>query len=96
MPMHVLGPAALGLGYIYQANPSCPCYNLYIYIELFYSYVSTYVHMHYNYACIGTAFMCTRNSLNWLILFSPYMFIHASHMHLGITLSALDIANGIS
>ena len=27
-----LGPAALGLGHIYQANPSCPCYNLYIYI----------------------------------------------------------------
>ena len=28
---HALGPAALGLGYIYQANPDCPCYNL-IYI----------------------------------------------------------------
>ena len=27
-----LGPAALGLGHIYQANPSCPCYNLYMYI----------------------------------------------------------------
>ena len=27
---HALGPAALGLGHIYQANPSCPCYNLYI------------------------------------------------------------------
>ena len=25
-------PAALGLGHIYQANPSCPCYNYYIYI----------------------------------------------------------------
>jgi len=25
-----LGPAALRLGYIYQANPSCPCYNYYI------------------------------------------------------------------
>ena len=23
-------PAALELGHIYQANPSCPCYNLYI------------------------------------------------------------------
>ena len=23
---------ALGLGHIYQANPSCPCYNLYIYM----------------------------------------------------------------
>ena len=22
-----LGPAALGLGHIYQANPECPCYN---------------------------------------------------------------------
>ena len=32
---HALGPAALGLGHIYQANPSCPCYNLYIiYIAL--------------------------------------------------------------
>ena len=29
---HALGPAALGLGHIYQANPSCPCYNYYIYI----------------------------------------------------------------
>ena len=29
---HALGPAALGLGHIYQANPSCPCYNLYIII----------------------------------------------------------------
>ena len=27
---HALGPAALGLGHIYQAKPSCPCYNLYI------------------------------------------------------------------
>ena len=27
---HALRPAALGLGHIYQANPSCPCYNLYI------------------------------------------------------------------
>jgi len=26
-----LGPAALGLGHIYMANPSCPCYNYYIY-----------------------------------------------------------------
>ena len=26
-----LRPAALGLRCIYQANPSCPCYNLYIY-----------------------------------------------------------------
>ena len=25
-----LGPAALGLRCIYQANPYCPCYNLYI------------------------------------------------------------------
>jgi len=24
------GSAALGLGHIYQANPSCPCYNYYI------------------------------------------------------------------
>ena len=30
---HALRPAALGLGHIYQANPSCPCYNLYIYIH---------------------------------------------------------------
>ena len=22
-----LGPAALGLGHIYQENPECPCYN---------------------------------------------------------------------
>jgi len=27
---HALGPAALGLGHTYQANPSCPCYNLYM------------------------------------------------------------------
>ena len=27
---HTLGPAALGLGHIYQANPSCPCCNLYM------------------------------------------------------------------
>jgi len=25
-----LGPAAVGLGHIYQANPSCPCYNYYL------------------------------------------------------------------
>ena len=30
-----LGPAALGLRYIYQANPSCPCYNLYIHIYIY-------------------------------------------------------------
>ena len=30
-----LGPAALGLRCIYQANPSCPCYNLYIHIYIY-------------------------------------------------------------
>ena len=34
---HALGPA---LGHIYQANPSCPCYNLYICI---YIYIYVYV-----------------------------------------------------
>ena len=29
-----LGPAAFGLRCIYQANPSCPCYNLYIYVTV--------------------------------------------------------------
>ena len=28
-----LGPAALGLGHIYQANPSCPWYNYYINVD---------------------------------------------------------------
>ena len=32
---HALGPAALGLGHIYQANPSYPCYNLYIYTYMY-------------------------------------------------------------
>ena len=27
---HTLGPAALGLGHIYQANPYCLCYNYYV------------------------------------------------------------------
>ena len=31
---HALGPAALGLGHIYQANPSCPCYNYYLYNQV--------------------------------------------------------------
>ena len=30
MYAHALGPVALGLGHIYQANPSCPCYNYYL------------------------------------------------------------------
>ena len=41
---HALGPAALGLGHIYQANPSCPCYNYYIYTYLpglVYTYIPT-------------------------------------------------------
>ena len=29
-----LRPVALGFGHIYQANPSCPCYNYYIYIHI--------------------------------------------------------------
>ena len=29
-----LGPAALGLGHIYQANPSWPWYNYYIYLHV--------------------------------------------------------------
>ena len=38
---HALRPTALGLGHnIYQANPSCPCYNLYIHI---YIYIYIYV-----------------------------------------------------
>ena len=28
---HALGPVALRLGHIYQANPSCPCYNYYLF-----------------------------------------------------------------
>ena len=40
---HALGPAALGLGHIYQANPSCPCYNLYIHI---YKIIMCSVHEH--------------------------------------------------
>ena len=32
---HTLRPATLGLGHIYQANPSCPCYNLYIHIYIY-------------------------------------------------------------
>ena len=31
-----LGPAALELGHIYQANPSCPWYNYYIYPQGFF------------------------------------------------------------
>ena len=31
-------PAPLGLGHIYQANPSCPCYNYYIYIATYSNY----------------------------------------------------------
>ena len=50
-----LRPAALGLGHIYQANPSCSCYNLYIFpthgwcivhmnapIQVAYCYVHTF------------------------------------------------------
>jgi len=29
-----LGPAALELGHTYQANPSFPCYNYYIYTAI--------------------------------------------------------------
>ena len=32
-----LGPAALRLRCIYQANPSCPCYNLYIHTYIIYN-----------------------------------------------------------
>ena len=32
--VRALRPAALRLGHIYQANPSCPCYNYYIYDNL--------------------------------------------------------------
>ena len=32
---HALGPAALGLGHIYQANFSCPCYNYHSYRKYF-------------------------------------------------------------
>jgi len=32
---HALGPASLRLGHIYQANPSCPCYNLSIYTGIY-------------------------------------------------------------
>ena len=38
-----LGPAALGLRYIYQANPSCPCYNLYILLYTQYIYFDIHV-----------------------------------------------------
>ena len=42
--IHALGPAALGLGHIYQANPSCPSYNLYTHTHThthIYIYVKT-------------------------------------------------------
>ena len=50
---HILGPAALGLGHIYQANPSCPyaCYNLYIHI-----YIYIYIYISYN-----TVVLCSRD-----------------------------------
>ena len=53
---------ALGLGHIYQANPSCPWYNYYIYISLLVvsvatairldSYAAAYMHMYYSYQII--------------------------------------------
>ena len=46
---HALGPAALGLGHIYQANPSCPCYNLYIYNVIY--------HLQYFCFCIHWNFL---------------------------------------
>ena len=45
---HALGPAALGLGHIYQANPSCPCYNYYIYSD------KVDIHCVYNYSKVDT------------------------------------------
>ena len=32
-------PAALRLGHIYQANPSCPCYNYYIFTHQNFMYL---------------------------------------------------------
>ena len=53
---HALGPAALGLGHIYQANPSCPCYNYHIY-----TYINTYEYIIYMFAY---AYMCSINLTN--------------------------------
>ena len=65
-----LGPAALGLRYIYQANPSCPCYNLYthththIYIYIFiYIYIYMYV---YIYIYITDPLACYMHQLSVL------------------------------
>ena len=38
-----LGPVALGLGHIYQANPSCPCYNYYCVYSYVYMQLCTYM-----------------------------------------------------
>ena len=44
---------ALGLGHIYQANPSCPCYNYYIYIiyiiYIYILYIYIYIYISYIY-----------------------------------------------
>ena len=40
---HVLGPLALGLGHIYQANPTCPCYNLHMQSHTITDWVATYI-----------------------------------------------------
>ena len=77
---HALGPAALGLGHIYQANPSCPCYNLYIYIFIF---VIHAVHQAkqrmsvnnkniiYSYECTCMAY-CPKDSTNQCFLCDQY------------------------
>ena len=49
---HALGPAALGLGHIYQANPSCPCYN-FIYIYIYVSYNTVVLYSRDQYEIIG-------------------------------------------
>ena len=44
-----LGPAALGLGHIYQANPSCPWYNYYIYTYISHVGVHYVAHIYISY-----------------------------------------------
>ena len=76
---HALGPAALGLGHIYQANPSCPCYNYYIChsVNSNYKHQSTYVYSYIRRFKLG---LQDKIFLIKFTVFSSILLLEISHI----------------
>jgi len=63
-----LGPVALGLGYIYQANPSYPCYNYYICCDRIWMIVKFATEFSWPFKALRCPQHCLKVLIRWMVL----------------------------